>query len=199
MLERWTAKYAADIGMYGSYTHDFKTITSVDLLHFDACLERSGVIGKLDGDLYHRWDPKDAAYDHNIANTITYTRFLQIKRAVKLNDNNKSPKRGEEGYDPAYKYDYAFKTICANTNAFTYEAGLDQCGDETTIAHNSFGEANSGLLGRVMGKLHVTKGMQTVLMVDTDCIRPRAYYHCHKCHPKFSNRGAEGFTRQGAC
>lgn len=37
-------------------------------------------------------------------------------------------------------------------------AESDQCGDETIWPHSGFGEADSGFLGKVMGKPGVTKG-----------------------------------------
>ena len=119
---------------------------------------------------------------------MNFSRFLQIKQLLKLNDNATSPKRGEAGYDPAYKYDYAFKVIIENCNAFTEKADLDLTGDETTFAHNSYGEPNSGLVSRVIGKPNVTKGMQTVLVCNAYRNHSRAYYHRYKCHKEFSNK-----------
>ena len=67
---------------------------------------------------------------------MTHSRWLQIKRCYKFCDNDLAPKRGEPGYDPAYKYDYAWKSLVHNVNALTYSADLDQCGDETTAGKN---------------------------------------------------------------
>ena len=107
-VETWTSKYAAEIGMYGSYTHDFKPVNVVELLHWDSILLHSGVLGKLDGNLYKRWDEKDVLYCSKISECMNYTRWLQIKRVVKLCDNDAAPKRGKVDYNPAYKYDYGF-------------------------------------------------------------------------------------------
>jgi hypothetical protein len=117
---------------------------------------------------------------------------LQLKRTYKLCDNELAPKKGEEGYDPGYKFDYIFKCIVNNINELSYSADLDLCGDETTWAHNGFGEAGTGLLTRIMGKPGVTKGGQIVLVSDAYRNRPRAYLHRHKMHPDIP-----GFTRQG--
>lgn len=67
-------------------------------------------------------------------------------------------KKGEVGYNPAYKYDYQWKVLINNINAMTFEAELDQCGDETTTGHNAFGEQGTGLVSHVMNKPGVTKG-----------------------------------------
>ena len=119
LIEKFTAKYAAEIGMYGSYTHKYDTPSVVDLVHWDSCLIYSGVTRKLNGDLYQRWKPFDPCYSTPISETMHFSYFLQIKQLLKLNDNAKCPKRGEVGYDLAYKYEYAFKVIIENYNAFS--------------------------------------------------------------------------------
>ena len=116
---------------------------------------------------------------------MNYFHFLHIKKSIKINDNSKAPKFGEEGYNPAYKYDYAFKVIIENCNAFTKRADLDLTGDETTFGHNAYGEPKSGLVSRIIGKPHVTRGMQTVLVFDAFRNCPRAYCHRHKCHKPY--------------
>ena len=60
-------------------------------------------------------------FDGDIANAMNHSRWLQIKRCIKLCDNDAAKKKGEEGYNPAYKYDYAWKALIHNINAFTYE------------------------------------------------------------------------------
>ena len=43
--------------------------------------------------------------------SITHTGWLQLKKTYKLCDNETAPKKGEEGYNPAYKFDYISKRI----------------------------------------------------------------------------------------
>ena len=197
-LERWSTKYAASIGLLGSYGHDFKTPNIEELVHWDSCVFKSGVNGALQGALYRRWRLGDTAYDPDIASSMTHSRWLQIKRIIKLCDNDLSPKRGEPGYDPAYKYDYLFKTIVSNLNAITKQADLDQCGDETTCGHVGYGEPKSGLLTHIMGKPGVTRGMQIVMLCDVHRNRPRAHSHRHKVHAPFATN-PEGWTKSGMC
>ena len=84
-LENWTAKYAATIGMYGSYGHNYKTATAEELLRWDSCVAMSGVIGLLKGGaIYRRWKPDDKAFDSEIDAAMPYTRWLAIKRYVYL-------------------------------------------------------------------------------------------------------------------
>jgi len=68
-----------------------------------------------------------------------------MKRCYRLCDNNYVPKKGQTGYNPAYKYDYAWQCSIHNINAMTCEADSDLCGDETTVGHNAFGETGTGL------------------------------------------------------
>jgi hypothetical protein len=198
-IEKWTAKYAASIGLFGSYGHDYKTASIEELVHWDHLIIKSGVNGGIsDGAIYRRWKT-GGAYCPEIAKTMTYHRYLQIKRSVKLCDNDKAPKKGQPGYCPAYKYDYAFKAIIGNLNAITAQAGLDQCGDETTIGFNGYGERGSDLVKHVKGKPHITKGMQIALIADVHRNRPRAYCHRHKVHATFPNFKALGWTKEGPC
>jgi hypothetical protein len=72
--------------------------------------------------------------------------------------------------------------VIKNVNYFTKYADQDLCGDETSWAHGGYGEADYGLVGRVMGKPGMTRGGQTVIISDVSCTRPRAYIHRHKKH-----------------
>ena len=90
---------------------------------------------------------------------MTYTRFLQIKGSIKLNNSNLSPKQGELYYDREFKYDYAFKVIIESCNEFTWEVDLDLIGNTTTYAHNSYGKPGSRLLEYIIGKPNVTRGV----------------------------------------
>ena len=53
-IEKWTAKYAASIGMYGAYGHTYETVTLEELVKFDSIVIKSGVMGDLDGALFRR-------------------------------------------------------------------------------------------------------------------------------------------------
>ena len=163
VIEKWSQKYAVDLGMPGSYGHDCKAIMSDELVHFDMALIRDGIHGGSNGAIYCRWKQGTPTYDRDITEALTHTRFLQLKRMYKLCDNDKSPKKDQPGYDPAYKYDYIYKVLIHNVNEITETADLDLCGDETTWAHMGYGEAGTSILCRIMGKPGVTKGGQTVI------------------------------------
>ena len=126
------------------------------LVHFDVVVVRDGVIVGSNGGIYRRW-MYGADFDSFVSVSIPYSRWLAVKRVIKLCNNDTAPKRGEAGYNPAYKLDMIYNTIIKNTNAITDAADLDQCGDETTCGHGGYGEAGTGLVGRIMGKPGISK------------------------------------------
>jgi hypothetical protein len=73
---------------------------------------------------------------------------------MKVNNNQASPKHGEEGYNPTFKFDMLHEVLISNLNAITKYAKKDQCGDKMTCGHVGYGEAgtHNGLAGRIMGK-----------------------------------------------
>jgi hypothetical protein len=191
-VSRFTNIYGASVfGMAGTYGHKFKPVTLEEMVQFDGIVHRHGVRGGGPG-IHLRWDPTDSDYDDGVYNAMSYTRFLQIKRMYKLNNNFLAPQRNQPGYDPAYKYDMIYKTTIHNVNWVTKKAGLDQCGDETTWGFGGYGEPGSGLVARILGKPGITKGGQTVIISDVDRLRPRAYIHRHKRHEK-----PRGWNKQG--
>jgi hypothetical protein len=85
-------------------------------------------------------------------------------------------------------------------NAITAQTGLaDQCGDETTIGFNGYGERGSDLVKHVKRKSYITKVMQIALILDVHRNRPRAYCHRHKVHTTFPNFKTLGWTKEGPC
>jgi hypothetical protein len=191
-VENFSNAYALSIGLGGSYGHSFKLLKAFEIVHFDGVVIKDGVRGGSNGALYRRWESSCSDYDDMIVSSMKVHRFLQIKRVIKLCNNLSAPKKGEIGYNPAYKYDFIYKVLFHNVNALTKFAELDQTGDETTWGHGGFGEAGSGIIGRVRDKPGKTKGGQIVLTSDVHRIRPRAYLHRHKLHEKPAGWNAMG-------
>jgi hypothetical protein len=189
-VETFSNLYALQIKLGGSYGHAFKNVLLDELVRFDGVVVRDGVKGRSNGAIYRRW-MDGADFDPLVAASITHTRWLmQIKRVMKLNNNQTSPKRGEEGYNPAFKFDLIYADVMiSNLNAVTKHADLDQCSDETTWGHGGYGEAGSGLAGRIMGKPGITRGGQIVVISDVSRCRPRAFVHRHKLHERPNSRG----------
>lgn len=182
-VSKWTNLYAVgELDLGSGYGHSYTNTNAAELLRWDGVLVMDGVRGGSDGAILRRFDRRqdNTAYDKHIDNSFTKTRWLELKRVVKLCNNLTAKKKGEDGYDPAYKYNYIFDTIVKNVNALSLYACLDLCGDETTFGHQGHGESESGLLKQIKGKPGITKGMQTVIVSDVDWIRPRAFLHRHK-------------------
>ncbi|CAJ1953548.1 unnamed protein product [Cylindrotheca closterium] len=189
-VETFTRKYAASLEYGGSYGQTIKPVLAAELLKFHGIMVRDGVHGGSRGAVYRLWDPTCSCYDKDVVNALSLYRFRQIKRIIKLNDNAKSKPRGHELYDPAHKYDMAYRVVVANCNSLTLYAESDLCCDEMTWKFMGYGEG--GVVRRIVGKPGVTKGGQVVMTSDASCCRPRAYVHRHTLHHR-----PTGFAKQG--
>ena len=165
-VERWSYFYAVHLGLGGTYGHSFRNVTAKELLRHDACVVRDGVRGGSGGAIYRRWMHGCSDYDDAVYDSQTHRRWLQIKRVKKLCNNDVCPKRGEEGYDPTYKYDYIYKCIIHNVNKLSKRSELDLTGDDTSWATASPIEAGAGVTYQVPNKPGVSKGGQTVIISD---------------------------------
>ena len=63
---------------------------------------------------------------------MRHCRWMQIKRCIKLNNIEKNMKHGEDGYNPAHKFDFIWGISVHNVNALTKEACLIISGNETS-------------------------------------------------------------------
>ena len=123
---------------------------------------------------------------------MSLLRFGEIKRFIKWWKNTEARKRGEVGYDPAYKFDLPYRVLVDNTNAIITKADDDLTFDETSWPHYGYGEAQSGICGRLSQNKKIVNGDQTVIWINAyQYVRPRAYIHRHKLHDK----KAGGFTQ----
>ena len=167
---RFSTIYAAELGLGMGYGHAFKAIQIYELVQWDGIIVQDGVRGGSKGAVIRRFKKAkyNSAFDPLISKAMTMTRYLEIKRVIKLCKNSDAIKKGQPGYDPTYKYDFLYKTIVHNVNAITKSCGLDMCGDETSWGHQGFGEAGSGVLGQILGKPGISKGGQTVIISDVD-------------------------------
>jgi hypothetical protein len=127
---------------------------------------------------------------------MTLTRFYELKWNLKLCNNDTVPRRNENGYNPAYKYDLIYKTLVHNTNVISKKADENQVIDETTWGHSGYGESGTGITGRLRNK-KVSKGGQTVLMMDRDRLRIRAYMHRSKIYNELYKDEKHGWTANG--
>ena len=154
------------------------------------------MLGGSDGALYRRWDKRCITFSKEISSSMTLSRYAELKRHLKLCVNGLAPSRGERNYNPAYKYDLIYKVIVNNTNSISLKADENQVIDETTWGHRGFGESGTGLTGRLRNK-KVSKGGQTVLMMDRHRLRLRAYMHPTKIYDELYQEEVNGWTRAG--
>ena len=191
---QWSNMYALQIGLGGPMKHKYKLLELYEIVRYFGVVLRDGALGGSHGDIHRRWR-EGPAQDDDICMSIYHSRWLQIKRVIKLCDNNFAKKRGEPGYDPAYKFDYIWKCLCHNTNFNTDKAPLDLSADETSYATGAMGPKFAGMIV-VLHNKKVSKGGQAVVAIDHCGCRIRAYCHRHKMHPKFDE---EGWTAEGPC
>ena len=142
-----------------------------EFVKFDGVVIRDAIHGRGKGEIYRCWHD-GATGDALIKKSITATRWYEIKRIYKLCNNDTAPKRGEDKYDPAYKFDLIYKMITSDVNNIANHACLDLTGDETTWGHAGYGKTGSGITGRIMNKPGILKGGQIVNISDTNIIQP---------------------------
>lgn len=195
-VSKYTNVYAYLHGQGSDYGHVWNNTTAAEILHFDGVLFHDGILGGSNGALYRRWDENSVCYSEKVAKSITLTRYGEIKRNLKLCNNDALPKRGEEGYDPSYKYDLIYRAIVHNTNAISKKADETQVIDETTWGHSGYGEKQTGITGRLYNK-KVSKGGQTVLMMDRGKFRIRAYLHRSKIYSELFKDKTNDWSANG--
>eukprot|EP00957_Ditylum_brightwellii_P105731 8063465-Ditylum_brightwellii.AAC.2 len=145
-VEKYTIIYTAQRGLGGTYSKKFKHIKIEELVQWDGIILCNGVRGGLNGAIYRWWQEEGSDHDVHIEEEMCHHHHLQIKWCMKLNNNETTPKRGEENYDLAHKFDLIWDMLTHNTNSITKHAALDAIGDETSWGHEGFSEPTSGLI-----------------------------------------------------
>ena len=191
-VTKFTNLYKYQTGIGTTYGHEIPEVSMAELVRWDGCLIRDGVKGGGDGAIYRRWHIGSAAYDPIIKKSMSVTRWNQIKRIFKLCNNDTAKKRGEDGYDPCYKYDMIYDAIVKNVIGITKNGELDLTGDETSWAFGGYGEKGGKAVHRFT-KPGITKGGQTVIVSATNRVRPYWYQHRSAFTPRFGT----GFSAEG--
>ena len=194
-VETFSARYAFDIRLLGSYGYNFKVPKITKSVKFDGVVICDGVIVGSNGALYRKWKYNGSYFDGEILNRIHLRRWLQIKRVMKLCNNKDAPKRSDTNYVPAYKFDFIYKDIVHKVNSIKKWYELDQSGDETTWGHGGFGDKGSGLPGCITKKPVISKDGHIFTTSDVSRIQPREYVHCHKIHDLFQPKTSTFSTR----
>ena len=195
-VEKFTNTSKSFSGAGISYGHEWNPATANELLCHDGILFLDGALGGSNGALYRRWDPSSIMFSKQIADAMTLTRYGELKRNKKLCVNEFHHDRQHPKYNPAYKYDLVYKAIVTNTNAISAKADESQVIDETTWGHSGYGESGSGITGRLQNK-KVSKGGQTVLMMDRNRFRIRAYLHRNRIYDKLYPEERSEWKKKG--
>ena len=141
--------YKHQVTIGNGYGHDVDEAKTWEFVRFDGVLVRDGVRGGGDGAIYRILNVISSKNDKHISSSLSLSRWFNLKRLLKLNNNALSPKRREVGYDPAYKYDMIYRTVVDNVIALTRSAYMDLTGDETSWAHQGYGESGSNIVKRI--------------------------------------------------
>ena len=94
-------------------------------------------------------------------------------------NNDASPKKGEDDYNLAYKYNMIWDVIIHNVNAMSNRVGLEIFGDETSWIHQEQVKYKSVLSFKIINKNGVLKGGKIVLVANADHVQTITYVHWH--------------------
>ena len=95
-VEKWYNLYAYQISIGGSYCHGFKSINLPETFFHDGCILKDGVRGGTSVAVFCYWH-MGADYNDDIAHSIKYWRWLQMKRVKKLSNNYIATKKENYG------------------------------------------------------------------------------------------------------
>ena len=186
----YTHIYAAERGASLGFGHQWVPPDVAEMVKWTAVPIRHGSLDGSPGSLNCRWKRNDPRYDGVLAEAMQYSRYRQIKRYMKLNNNATEKPRTSVDFDPCNKYDLIFKVLCHNMNYCTRDADLDVAVDESTWGFAGYsGEAGWRLMNKP-----VSKGGQTTMLYDVSRCYPRHYLHRHKLMDK---RRPVGFNQEG--
>jgi hypothetical protein len=171
--------------------HEWNPTSTTELVHWSGVPIRHGSLGGRPHTSHARWRPNDPRFDSVIADNISNSCWVMIKKYFNLNNNLADPKRGMEKYDPCGKFDLIYKVMVHNMNYVTKRADSDGTIDESSWG---FGGYMAECGGRLIGK-KVPKGGQTTFWMDIHRRYPRAYIHRHKLQTPATR--PDGFSYQG--
>jgi hypothetical protein len=153
MMTWFTHIYAAEKGIGMGFGHKWVLPDVAEMVRWASIPIRHGSLDGKPGSLSARWKKSDPRYDELIANAMSYTRFLELKRYMKLNNNSSEAKRGTKDYNPCAKYDNIFKVLTHNVNYCCKSADLDPAMDESTWGFGGYmGEAGWRLMNKPFPK-----------------------------------------------
>jgi hypothetical protein len=129
--------------------HEWKPTTIDEIVHWPGVATCHGSLDGRPHTTHARWRPNDPHFDPVIADSISKSQWVMIKKYFKLNNNLAEPKRGMPNYNPYSKHDYTYTVLLHNMNYVTRRADMDGTINESTWGFGGYlGECG----GRLMGK-----------------------------------------------
>ena len=159
----------------GTRGHSFFPVVAEELVIWDGI-----VIRNLSDNIGDCWLKNQSnTYDREVAESMRFRRWIDIKTCMKQNVYFQEKKRDDEGYDPTQKYRLIWDVICHNMNQMILVGGLDLTGDETSWPNSSYADVHSNLIGK-----KTDKGGQHVLLLDARRRYMYAWTPRHSFFPK---------------
>eukprot|EP00536_Pseudo-nitzschia_multiseries_P005353 jgi/Psemu1/12394/gm1.12394_g len=149
------------------YGHQVERIRHDEIVHFNGVMFIHDVCGGSSNNIGSQWASDNCLYHKLLAEKIKDWRWREIEENLKLCNNCKEEFRVP--FNPANKFDLVYQTIVNNSNYLTKKACLNLVIDESTWAYYGYG----GELVNYLKNKMVTKGGQSVILMDTDRLRPR--------------------------
>ena len=91
-VEKFSQLYAIQVDLGSAYGQSFKNLKIDELVHFDGVVVKDGVRGVSNGGIHCRW-MYSTNFDSFVSTSIPYLRWLDVKRVIKLCNNDTAPKR----------------------------------------------------------------------------------------------------------
>ena len=88
------------MGIGGAYGHKFIKIFMDELVWRDGVVKHYGMKGLSYGAQYWRWE-NVSVHNYLIGVSNTHARWLHIDMGINLSNNEASPERSEDSYNPA--------------------------------------------------------------------------------------------------
>ena len=119
MLAQFTNVYASMSDSGSGMGHEWNRTSTTELVHWSGVPIRHGSLDGRPHTIHTSWHPNDPWYDSVIADNISNSCLVMMKKYFKLNNNLAE---GMEKYDPCGKYDIIYKVMVHNMNYVTKRA-----------------------------------------------------------------------------
>ena len=131
-LVQFTNVYATMSESGAGIGQGWKPTTIDEIAHWSGVPIRHGSLDGRPHIIHACWHPNDPHFNPVIADYISNSQWVMIKKYFKLNNNSAEPKRGMLNYNPCSSYDFAYKVLVHNMNYVTHRADMDGTIDEST-------------------------------------------------------------------